>query len=134
MWNCPKCKRKFKSTNQFHMCTSKSIGEIFFDKPDALVIAYDDIVQRVSAWKPNSIGASVHAVVMCSKKAWLILKPMKAALDVKFYYDEQIDSDRLKKVYQNGSKYAHHIRISHPDELDDEIFRLLSMGFEYSLK
>jgi hypothetical protein len=116
------------------MCSDVEIGELFMDKPDELVLAYDDIVQAVADWQPNSIGASLHSVVMSSQKAWLIIKPMKKELDLKFYYDEQLDSYRLKGVYRSGKKFAHHIRVSDPEELDAEVFRLLRMGFEYSLK
>lgn len=134
MWQCPACKRNFKHRNQFHMCSDVEIGELFMDKPDELVLAYDDIVQAVADWQPNSIGASLQSVVMSSQKAWLIIKPMKKELDLKFYFGEQLDSDRLKGVYRSGKKFAHHIRVSDPEELDAEVFRLLRMGFEYSLK
>lgn len=109
------------------------VGELFIGKPDTLVLAYDDIVQKVADWQPNSIGASRHSIVMSSGKAWLIIKPMKTALDLKFYYREQLDSYRLKNVYTMGKKYAHHIRVHTPEELDAEVFRLLKKGFAYSL-
>lgn len=134
MWTCPDCHRNFKHRNQFHMCAEVEIGELFLDKPDELVLAYDDIVQAVADWQPNSIGASLHSVVMSSQKAWLIIKPMKKELDLKFYYGEQIESDCLKSVHRSGKKYAHHIRISQPEQLSREVFRLLRMGFEYSLQ
>ncbi|MEO1514519.1 MAG: DUF5655 domain-containing protein [Bacteroidota bacterium] len=116
------------------MCTKIGIGEVFLNKPDELVIAYDDIVQVVSRWVPCSIGASVHSVVFTSQKAWLIIKPMKKELDVKFYCDSPIESEKLKRTYRTGPKYAHHIRIQHSDQLDDEFFELLRAGFEYSLQ
>ncbi|MEM8908030.1 MAG: DUF5655 domain-containing protein [Bacteroidota bacterium] len=116
------------------MCSTIEIGTLFEDKPDELVLAYDGIVQGVSNWQPNSIGASIHTVVMTSQKAWLIIRPMKKELDVKFYYDEILESERLKRVSKFGKKYAHHLRIKDPEELDEEIFELLRMGHEYSLR
>ncbi len=134
MWQCPTCERLFKNTNQVHMCTRKDIGELFLDKPDELVLAYDDIIQHIKHWKPFSQGASVHSIIVTSKKAWLILKPMKKELDVKFYTDQPIASDRVKKITEYRNKFAHHIRISHPLQVDQEVFNLLKEGFDYSIK
>ncbi|MEM6261040.1 MAG: DUF5655 domain-containing protein [Bacteroidota bacterium] len=134
MWQCPVCKRNFKQTNQFHMCTTKDIGELFLGKPDELVLAYDDLVQGMAGWEPNSIGASIHSIVMTSKKAWLIIKPMKSQLDVKFYTDDPPISKRIKKTTSYRNKFACHIRIAHPDEIDEEVFFLLRKGFEHSLE
>lgn len=104
------------------------------DKPDELVLAFDDILMGVAAWEPSSVGTAKHAIVFTSKKAWLIIKPMKQVLDVKFYNDTPLESKKLKKVTATMGKYAHHIRLSSPDQVDKEVFRLLRIGFEFSLQ
>ena len=63
------------------MCTTKDIGELFIDKPDELVLAFDKIATRVLDWEPSHMGASIHSVVFTNKKAWLIIIPMKKVLD-----------------------------------------------------
>lgn len=118
------------------MCTGepKDVGELFLDKPDALVLAYDDIITGIDSWKPVHIGAATHTVIVTSKQAWLIIKPMKSVLDVKFYTDYPIDSDRIKKIDEYGTKFGHHIRIKDPIEVDHDLFRLLKEGYDYSMK
>ncbi|MEM6800144.1 MAG: DUF5655 domain-containing protein [Bacteroidota bacterium] len=116
------------------MCIQKDVGELFVGKPDELVLAYDDIIQVISQWEPHSLGASINTIVITSQKAWLIIKPMKKELDLKFYHDEALGSKKLKKVQAWGKKFAHHIRIKGPEELDEEVLELLRMGFEYSLR
>ncbi|MEM1136166.1 MAG: DUF5655 domain-containing protein [Bacteroidota bacterium] len=133
MWTCPKCKRKFKSNNQYHICTTKDIGELFLDKSDELVLAFDRVMTEVMVWKPNDLGASIHSVVFTNKKAWLIIKPMKSVLDVKFYYKEIIESDLIAKRTKYPNKFAHHIRVASEEEVTPEIIKLLRMGYEYAL-
>jgi len=134
MWNCPACRRNFKVNNQSHYCETIDIGELFVGKPDELVVAFDDLLHLIASWKPNTFGASRHTVVFTSKKAWLIIKPMKKELDLKFYYVTQLDSPLFKTITDYSNKFAHHIRIAHPDQLSDEVMGLLRKGYEYSLK
>ena len=134
MWTCPDCQRKFKTTNQSHTCVNVDIGELFMGKPDDLVLAYDTLYQRVMPWQPNSVGATAKAIVFASKKAWLIVKPMKAELDLKFYYHEPIESDLIKRRGVMGKKHAHHIRINHEDQVGPQLLELLKMGHEFSIR
>ena len=128
MWTCPRCKRRFKSTNQSHTCVKKTVDKLFVDRPDHLVLAYDRVMNEVMHWKPNSVGASRHSVVFANHKAWLIVKPMTQELDLKFYYHEALDSEVFKKVAPFGKKYAHHIRIREEYEVTPEVLALLREG------
>jgi hypothetical protein len=109
------------------------MGELFMDRPDALVLAFDDLLSAVARWEPNSVGTATRSIVFTSHKAWLIVKPMKAELDLKFYHQTPLESSALKKVTAYANKYAHHIRIKDSQQLDGEVLRLLRLGFEYSL-
>lgn len=134
MWTCPNCNRNFKNTNQSHMCVDIDVGELFIGKPDDLVLAYDKLTSVLEKWEPNTVGASVNTVVFTSEKAWLIVRPMKKVLDVKFYSDEIIESDLIHRTSMMGKKYAHHIRISHEDDLTPEFYELLRVGHKFSLR
>ena len=132
MWKCSKCNRDFKTQNQSHSCVKKDIGEFFIGKPDELVLAFDQIMTQVLTWQPNSFGASINTIVFTNTKAWLIVKAMKTELDLKFYYDEQLESLYIKKVTIFNKKYAHHIRINHESQITDELISLLKKGYEYA--
>lgn len=86
-------------------------------------------------WMPNSVGAAVNTIVFTNKKAWLVVKPMTKELDLKFYFDEVLQSSYLKKVSKpyNG-KFAHHIRVRDPYDLNEEVVKLLRIGYDYALK
>ena len=133
MWRCEKCNRRFKSKNQSHSCTDIDMGELFIGKPDELVLAFDKLLHLVVTWKPNEVATATKSIVFTSHKAWLIVKPMKSVLDIKFYLDRELTSSRIFKRSKWGKKFAHHIRISHQDEIDDEVVKLIKHGFEFSI-
>ncbi len=134
MWTCPSCKRQFKTTNQSHSCVDTTIDDLFLNKPDHLVLAFDTLMTHVLTWDPVSLGASKNTVVFTNKKAFLIVKPMTKVLDIKFYYNEPLNSDRLHKVSEFYGKYAHHIRVSDEVEITDEVLHLIRKGFEFGLQ
>lgn len=134
MWTCPNCERVFKSTNQSHMCSDRTIDDVFADVSDPLVIAFDAIFQIVMEWAPMSAGAATHSIVFTNKRAWLIIKPMAKVLDVKFYTNEPIESDRFKKITEYKGKYAHHLRVADEMEVTEEIVDLLRIGWEWGME
>ncbi|TRX60574.1 hypothetical protein FNH22_05860 [Fulvivirga sp. M361] len=115
------------------MCTTKDIGELFLGKSDEMVLTFDRIMTEVMLWQPNDLGASIHSVVFTNRKAWLIIKPMKKELDVKFYYSEEIDSPLIKKRTTYPNKFAHHLRVSSELEITAELINLLRMGYDYAM-
>lgn len=134
MWTCPKCERKFKTTNQSHWCGNVSLDELFYDKPDELLLAFDTLTQVVSEWEPCSIGTSVRTVVLTNKKAWLIVKPMSKELDIKFYNSKPLDSPLIKRIADYRNKYAHHIRVKNEFQITKDLIELLRVGFDYALE
>ena len=134
MWQCPRCERLFKTTNQSHSCVQQDMGLLFEGKPDQLVIAFDALMTAVLNWEPNHVGSSKNAIVFTNKKAWLIVKPMTKELDVKFYYAEPIEAPEIKKVTEWGGKHAHHIRIRSEEEISMEVLQLLRKGFNFAMR
>jgi hypothetical protein len=46
---------------------------------------------------------------------------------------ENLDSTSIHKIVPWGRKFAHHVRISSPEEVDQELFGLLRKAHAYSL-
>ncbi len=133
MWQCELCDRIFAKDNQSHICVKKDVGELFEGRPDDLVLAWDTLTERVMQWQPNVYSASTKSIVYTSNKAWLIVRPMKSQLDVKFYHEDKIDSHRIKRHTQYRSKFAYHLRVQNEDQVDDELLELLRLGYNYSM-
>ena len=134
MWTCPKCERQFKTTNQSHTCSKVSIDALFEGRPDELVLAFDRLLALVVDWEPISIGTAKHTIVLTNRKAWLIVKPMRQELDLKFYYPEALESELFRRVARAyNHKFAHHLRIRHPEEINEEMLALLRKGYDFAL-
>ena len=134
MWTCLTCTRQFKTVNQSHSCVSQDLGRLFEGRPDHLVLAFDTLMTAVLDWQPQTVGASKNAIVFTNKKAWLIVKPLRAELDVKFYSDEILDSPLVKKITLWNKKQGHHVRLRDEREVTPALLTLLRRGYDFALR
>jgi Domain of unknown function (DUF5655) len=115
------------------MCTTKTIDDLFANRPDNVVLAFESVLNVTMDWEPQSIGASVNTVIFTNKKAWLIVRPMTKELDLKFYYSEPLDNGMVFKIVNYGKVFAHHIRLKDGNQMTNELIDLLRKGFEYGM-
>lgn len=134
MWTCEKCNRVFQKENQSHICVVRDAGELFVDKPDSLVMAWHVLTELLMEWQPNVYSPVTKSIVYTSKKAWLIVKPMKSKLELKFYYHSIIEHERIVRCRPQMKKIACFIHLQHENQVDEELLELLRMGFDYSLE
>ncbi len=133
MWTCQICERKFAKNNQSHFCVTTTIDDLFKDKPDNLLVAFDRILVDVFEFGEMSIGASKNTVIFTNKKAFLIIRPMSKLLDLKFYFNETLKSAKLHTTGAHGKYFYHHIRIQDEEDVDHEVISLLKKGYNYGL-
>ncbi len=116
------------------MCTTKTIDDLFVGKRENVVLAFESVLRVTMDWEPQTIGASVHTIIFTSRKAWLIVRPMSKELDLKFYYNEPLDSSLIFKIVPYGKQFGHHIRLKDGSHMSNELIDLLRKGFERSLE
>lgn len=129
---CPKCNRPLSSANAWHYCEEVDIDSLFLDKPDAVVLCFDTIFQVVTEWEDVDYSATKNCIVFLHKKTFLVIKPMKKWLEVKFFSEEILDEDRLFKQYQRGKKYECVFRLEFEEQIDPMYFQLFRKSWEIS--
>ncbi|NJB86332.1 hypothetical protein GGR26_002100 [Lewinella marina] len=134
MWTCPKCQRPFRRAGQWHVCSEKTIDEIFAGKPDQVVMAFDDVLVATAEWEPNLITPARHAVMFTNKRAWMVDRPMSKLLELSFFTGELLHSPVLHRSapdHMGQKKFRHSIRLSGPGELSPEAVALMRKGYDY---
>lgn len=129
MWICPKCERELKNPNQWHNCVKVSVDSLFEGKAEELVLVFDRLLSEIVDWENVAVSATKNCIVFIHNQTFLILRPMKKQLDLKFYSkEEQEGYPIIKSVFYSG-KYENHIRISALDELEPTIFNFLKESY-----
>lgn len=132
MQTCPKCERELRNPNQWHNCVKVNIGDLFKNKAEEIEFIFDRLLAEIVEWENIGVSATKNCVVFVHHKTFLIVRPMKKQLDIKFYSEkEQTESPILKSLLWN-SKYENHILISRLDELTTEIYNFIKQSYKIS--
>ncbi len=129
-WKCPQCKRTLKNANQWHCCINQDIDNLFAGKPTELMFAFDKILSKVFEFENVEISATKNCVVFFKTQTFLVIKPMRKELNVKFYLSEPKSIFPVFKVVLFGKQYEHHIRISTIEEVNPKLFSLIRQSHD----
>ncbi len=129
-WRCPKCERTLKNANQWHCCVNQDIDNLFKNKADELVYAFDKILSFVVDFGEIEISATKNCIVFFKTQTFLVIKPMKTVLNIKFYLQEPFDGYPIFKTALYGKQYEHHIRISTIEEVNGTILAFIKQSHD----
>jgi len=114
---CPRCNRVLRKANAVHYCAEVAIDDLFLDKTDEIVLAFDAIYQK-------------NCIVFLRNKTFLVIKPMKKWLEVKFFSDELIDDDSLHKFGKQGKNYFGIIRFENEHEINQRYLEYFRYSYD----
>lgn len=129
-WTCPKCERELKNPNQWHNCVKVSIDSLFEGKAAELVFVFDALLSELIDWEDVAVSATQNCIVFVHNQTFLIIRPMKKQLDLKFYSEkEQEEFPIIKSIFYSG-KYENHIRVSTLDDLNQAIYAYIKQSYQ----
>ncbi len=129
---CPKCERPLPKANAWHYCEKVELDSLFEGRDPELIWTFDGILAEVADWEGVSVSATKNCVVFVRNKTFLVVKPMKKALDIKFYSAEPLEDASLHKSTPWNRKYANHLRLKTRKELDGRFFLYFKQSYEMS--
>jgi hypothetical protein len=129
-WTCPKCDRELPWPEYRHYCARVNLDSLFEGRSPELVLVFDKILAEVADWPGVLVGVTPNCIVFTRRVGFLIIRPMKKELDLKFYSKvAHTDKPVIKSVAWN-KKFENHIRISLLDELKPGIFTYIRESYE----
>ncbi len=127
---CPKCDRPVASLKQWHYCVRVDLDTLFERKEDVVIQLFDQLIEIVGTWPGVAFSATKACVVFVTEKTFLVVKPMKRALDMHFALAEAHPDEPVYKCVQYGGRWVHYIRLHDDGDLDRDVLRLIRMAYE----
>lgn len=129
-WICPKCEREFPKAEQRHYCARVSLDSLFAGRPAELVLVFDKLLAEVADWDGVLIGTTPNCIVFTHRLTFLVIRPMKKELDIKFYTKIAHPEKPFFKSIASGKKFENHIRIAMLDELQPILFTYIRESYQ----
>lgn len=129
-WTCPKCDRELPWADYRHYCRRVSLDSLFEGRSEELVLVFDKILAEVSDWPKVLIGVTPNCIVFTRRVGFLIIRPMKKWLDIKFYSAVAHPEKPVIKSVATGRKFANHIRLTTLDDLRPDVFQYIRESYE----
>lgn len=132
-WTCPLCGKAFAKENQSHQCVRTSVEEVFEGKAHLLPL-YEHLLSRLDLPGEFTVTTSRKAVTLYAenKKAFLVIEPKKAFLDVWFLLDRKIEDFPVYKTLQpSKTRFANFMRLYEPSDADRLVLGLIRKGYDF---
>lgn len=128
-WICPKCEREFPKPEQRHYCARVSLDSLFLGRPPELVLVFDRLLAEVADWDGVLVGTTPNCIVFTRRLTFLVIRPLKKELDLKFYSSVAHPEKPVLKSIASGNKFENHIRIAMLDDLRPALFNYLRESY-----
>ncbi|PHN03137.1 DUF5655 domain-containing protein [Flavilitoribacter nigricans] len=129
---CPKCERTLPHPNAWHYCRKVDLDSLFVGKSDEVVLIADTILAELIGWEGVSFSPTKNCVVFVRNKTFLVLKPLKNQVNLKFYLTEVCHEFPIVKSIPWNSKYENHIRLQREAEINAKVLRFIRDSYEIS--
>ena len=130
-WTCPRCERELPWADYRHYCARVSLDSLFEGRSEELVLVFDKILAEVADWPKVVISTTPNCIVFYRRVGFLIIRPMKKWLDIKFYSAAVHPEKPVIKSIADGKKFANHIRVASLDDLRPPLFRYIRESYEF---
>jgi len=128
-WTCPNCDRELPWKDYRHYCQRVDLDSLFVGRSAELVLAFDKILAEVADWPDVLIGVTPNCIVFTRRVGFLIIRPMKKELDIKFYSAVAHPEKPVVKCAAVGKKFENHIRIGHADQVPSGLFMYIRESY-----
>lgn len=130
MWTCPKCERELKNPNQWHNCVKVSIDSLFEGKAEELPFVFDKLLADIIEWENVAVSATQNCIVFVHHQTFLIIRPMKKVLDLKFYSASPLEDEVIVKTTPYSGKFEHHIRVSTLEDITPRVHGFIRQSYQ----
>ena len=130
---CAKCGRPLLSPKQYHYCERKDISELFTGKPEILYTLYQKLEAAIKHWPGTVYSASKTCIVFVAARTFLVVRPMKNALDLNFTLPETREGFPIYKTAMYGKRHEHYIRLYDEEDLSPGVIAFIHLSYELAL-
>jgi hypothetical protein len=108
----------------------KPVEALFQRKEPVVYDLYIRVQKGISRWRGVKWSATQNCIVYIGESTFLIIKPMRTCLELKFSLSEVVDTFPVYKAQQWGKRVWHLVRLYEKGDVDEAVWKLLKRAYE----
>jgi hypothetical protein len=130
LWECPKCRHRFVTTNMWHSCGNYSLDEHFEGKDPVVRQVFDKLLALAQKCGPVTVIPQKTHIAMQARVRFAGGVARKDWFDAALWLTRRTDHPRLRRVETFGANsFGLHFRLMGPDDLDDAFAQLVREAY-----
>jgi hypothetical protein len=130
LWTCPECGRRFVGRNMWHACGDHSVETFLEGKGDRARELFDGFESLIAACGPYEVAPAKTRVAFMARVRFASVNAVSdRGMSVHFGLPRPLRHPRIRKIDEIGRWYVHHLRVTSPQELDDELMGWLRESY-----
>ena len=102
---------------------------LFVGKSNELIYVFDYLLAQIVDWKDIAVSTTPNCIVFVHRQTFLVVRPMKKELEVKFYSEFYSEILPIKKSIAYAGKYVNYVRLSSLEEVTLQVIELIRKSY-----
>lgn len=130
LWSCPKCGAKLVGRNLWHACGPYTVEAFLAGKGPQARALFQRFVELVGRCGPCELApAKTRVAVMVRVRFASVSSLSERGMTIAFGLRRRLHHRRIRRVEQLGQWFSHVLRVSAPEELDEELLGWLKESY-----
>lgn len=130
-WDCPRCGRRFSRREQSHECApAMTIDEYFSTGPSRERPIFEAVMEHLRTIGPVHVEPVSVGIFLKRARSFAQLRPMQQWVALSFSLPRTVRHRSIsRKPIAHGGRYHHVVKLSEPEDLDDDIRAWLTEAY-----
>jgi hypothetical protein len=129
-WVCPRCRRRFRKTRQWHSCEVKALGEHFRGRDPELRGIFDELVRRLRKLGPVRVDPVKTSINLTARHHFGAVTVRGTFLRLGFLSARRIENRRIVHIERLGpEKFGHSVVLESVADLDNVVMEWLAAAY-----
>jgi hypothetical protein len=131
-WTCPNCEREFGRIRQAHVCVPGiTVEELLGRHPRWVAEIYAVVIDTVRAVGPVHEDAVDVGVFLKSDRTIAHFRPQVRSVQLWIFLPDRREDERISRIVLTGvDRYVHLIKLTSPNQVDDQVRRWLVESYD----
>lgn len=129
-WICPKCRKRFKHTNQAHSCARVGVKDHFRNKPPQRWATFEKLIKKAREFGAIKLNPVKTSIQVKAAATFLSIRVKSDRLEIEFQLSDEHDRLPIYKTFRiSKNRVLHFAVLERPEDVTLALSTLLRKSY-----